>query len=69
MWVINLTSYISVLSVCLLKLEDASLFLLKDEEAIKLIFKFLLTEAVILSLEEIIEEDVSSAVMRVTEAW
>ena len=66
---INSTSYVFILSVCLLKLEDISLFLLEDKEVIELISNSLLTEAVVLLLEEITEEDMSITLIRVMRAW
>ena len=53
---INLTSYISVSSICLLELEDTLLFLLEDKEVIKLMSEVLLTKVVIKLIEEITEK-------------
>ena len=49
----NLTSYITALSVYLLKSKDILLFLLEDEAVIKLIFKALLAEVIIRLVEEV----------------
>ena len=65
---INLTSYIFILLVYLLELEDALLFLLKDEEVVELIFKVLLIEVIIRLVEEVTNELLLAAVIRVIKA-
>ena len=62
---INLTSYITILLICVLKLEDILLFSLESKEIIKLIFKVLSIKAVIKLVERVVKELLLIVIIRV----